>query len=144
MWDKHSASSLRGMSPYQNLRPGDRHDPQQPRFELFEEDGRWFTRNASGTCVRTATGRYDFVTVRGMIYVERHGRRSHSFSRAVGHIDLARGLLVDYAGEVRFSGRRNRGILRLWSNASGHYQPSPEDHSKACLPTGEFERFDEL
>ena len=127
---------------YRNLHPGDRRDPQQPRYELFEEDGRWFTRNASRTVVRSASGRYDFVTIEGEVYVERHGRRSTSFSRAVSHIDLARGRPVEYAGEVFFSGRHERGTLRKWNNASGHYQPWPSDRHHAGLPSCKYEDFD--
>ena len=44
--------------------------------------------------------------------------------KLIGHIDLARGGDVDYAGEIRFgASRRNRGLLGWWDNSSGHYRP---------------------
>ena len=46
--------------------------------------------------------------------------------RAIGHIDLGKGEDVKYAGRLYFSGRTNRGILRKWTNESGHYRPCAE------------------
>lgn len=46
---------------------------------------------------------------------------------------------VKYAGQIYFSGRTNRGILRKWTNESGHYQPSSEFMSNAGLPEEFFE-----
>jgi hypothetical protein len=46
---------------------------------------------------------------------------------------------VDYAGRVYFSGRKNRGILRKWTNESGHYRPSPDFISAAGLPISQFQ-----
>ncbi len=48
--------------------------------------------------------------------------------RVAGHIDIARGGDVAYAGEIRFgAGRGNRGQLQWWDNASGHYRPKAAD-----------------
>ncbi|MHC5937906.1 hypothetical protein [Nostoc sp.] len=53
--------------------------------------------------------------------------------RAIGHIDLAKGEDVKYAGRLYFLGRNNRGILRKWTNESGHYRPAGEFMSNADL-----------
>jgi hypothetical protein len=59
--------------------------------------------------------------------------------RPIGHVDLAMGKDVDYAGRLYFSGRANRGILRKWTNESGHYRPTSELMSNAGLPNELFE-----
>jgi len=78
------------------------------RFELVYQQNKWYTVNLewytvnlAGTKRRTASGKYNFVTIAGKIYVHRYG----------GHLDIARGQPVHYAGEVQFSGRTNRGEL---------------------------------
>ncbi|AFZ36517.1 hypothetical protein Sta7437_2998 [Stanieria cyanosphaera PCC 7437] len=53
---------------------------------------------------------------------------------------------VDYAGRLYFSGRTNRGILRKWTNESGHYRPPAKFKSMAGLPENLFQsgQFDSL
>ncbi|MEH1842395.1 MAG: hypothetical protein V7L20_27615 [Nostoc sp.] len=51
--------------------------------------------------------------------------------RAFGHIDLPKREDVKYVGRLYFSGRTNRGILRKWTNKSGHYRPDAESMSNA-------------
>jgi hypothetical protein len=46
---------------------------------------------------------------------------------------------VDYAGRIYFSGRNKRGIIRKWTNESGHYRPDSEYMSNAGLPVELFE-----
>ncbi|MEA5489866.1 MULTISPECIES: hypothetical protein [Pseudanabaena] len=38
-----------------------------------------------------------------------------------------------------FSGRTTRGILRKWTNESGHYRPPADARSNACLPEEKFQ-----
>jgi len=114
---------------FHNLYPN---DPLQPvtRFELVYQQNKWYTVNFTGT-LRTASGKYNFVTLAGKIYLHRYG----------SHVDIARGYPVQYAGEVQFSGRTNRGHLRWWNNQSGHYQPAKGDAIQAGLPIDKFRAF---
>jgi len=100
-------------------------------FELVYQQNKWYTVNLAGTKRRTASGKYNFVTIAGKIYVHRYG----------GHLDIARGQPVQYAGEVQFSGRTNRGKLRWWNNQSGHYRPAKGDAIQAGLPIDKFEEW---
>lgn len=77
---------------------------------------------------RTASGKYNFVTIAGKIYVHHYA----------GHIDIARGQPVQYAGEAQFSGRTNRGTLRWWNHKSGHYRPAKNAAIQAGLPLDKF------
>ncbi|MEH2178394.1 hypothetical protein [Nostoc sp.] len=85
---------------------------------------------------RTASGVYNFiVTLEGIVFIRRASARVAD--RAIGHIDLAD---VKYVGRLYFSGRTNRGILRKWTNESGHYRPDAESMSNAdLLPQELFE-----
>lgn len=93
---------------------------------------------------RTASGVYNFVTQEQNIFIRKASAKIGN--RPIGHLDLARGAEVDYAGRLYFSGRNKRGILRKWTNESGHYQPPPEFKHQACLPEELFQpgRFDSL
>jgi filamentous hemagglutinin len=102
-------------------------------FRLEERAGKWVTVAPDGT-TRTATGRYLFVTMGGLVFVCR--QRRHEV--ALSHCDLSGGDPVDYAGEIQFSGRSNRGQVRWWDNQSGHYEPQPVDANKATLPLDFF------
>lgn len=114
---------------FQNLYPNDA-IKLQARFELVSLQRKWYTISSTGT-VRTASGKYNFVTINGKIYIHCYG----------GHIDIARGQPVQYAGEVQFSGRTNRGKLRWWNNQSGHYQPTKHYATQAGLPLDTFEEL---
>jgi hypothetical protein len=99
---------------------------------VFEHrGGKWVEIRPDGK-IRSATGEYDFVTKDDTIYIVRLNRRMGG--RRIGHIDLAQGRGVHYAGLIHCSGRRNRGRIRWWSNNSGHYKPSPELANQAELP----------
>ena len=86
---------------------------------------------------RTASGVYDFVSLERQVLICRVSTRVGG--QLIGHIDLAMGKDVEYAGRLYFSGRANRGILRKWTNESGHYQPPPEFINNAGLPEELFE-----
>lgn len=105
---------------------------------LSEEGGKWFEVLEDSR--RSASGKYIFVQQNGRIYVSKVRRGMNG--SAVGHIDLARGTPVAYAGEVFFSGRKKRGILRFWTNESGHYLPAPEFARQAGLPLNLFRAID--
>ena len=87
---------------------------------------------------RTASGVYNFVTIEGQVFICRASARVGG--RPIGHVDLAMGKDVDYAGRLYFSGRTKRGILRKWTNESGHYRPTPELMNNAGLPAELFEQ----
>lgn len=107
---------------------------QRSKLEL--RDGKWreIMPNLES---RTASGVYNFVTQEAIIFTRRASAKVGG--SLIGHIDLAMGKEVDYAGRLYFSGRTNRGILRKWTNESGHYRPSPESRSSAGLPESQFQ-----
>ena len=54
---------------------------------------------------------------------------------------------MDYEiGRLYFSGRTNRGILRKWTNESGHYRPPTIARENAGIPESLFQsgRFKSL
>lgn len=118
---------------FYNLYPEDASNPV-PVIVLREQGGNWVEVTNDST--RSASGLYNFVCIGGTIYVN---KASRTFQGApVGHIDIARGGPVDYAGEVRFAGRKKRGILRYWNNESGHYKPPASAAHQAQLPLDVF------
>ncbi|MGF1974856.1 MAG: hypothetical protein RMY30_004565 [Nostoc sp. CmiSLP01] len=106
------------------------------RSQLVLRDGKWrevrYKRSE-----RTASGVYNFVTLEEKVFICRASARVGG--RLINHVDLAMGRDVDYAGRLYFSGRAKRGILRKWTNESGHYRPTPELMSNAGLPEELFE-----
>lgn len=114
---------------FYNLYPEDAPNPV-PLIVLRYSNDKWV--EVRGNSTRSASGLYNFVSVGGMIYISKANRSFHG--SPIGHIDLARGGPVDYAGEIRFSGRKNRGLLRSWNNLSGHYEPSADKANQAGLP----------
>lgn len=115
---------------FNNLFPED--NPRViPRSTLVHERGKWLevTHNLER---RTASGKYSFVCLSGTIFMRR--ACASVDGKRIGHVDLAMGKDVDYAGQLYFSGRRNRGILRKWTNESGHYRPSAKENTNAHLP----------
>lgn len=113
---------------YKNNRPNDFYE-STPRYELRNVNGKWKTFDAYGNSF-TAKGKYDFVTINNRVYVAPHNS---------GHLNLARGKSVDYAGSISF-GRNasSRGQIRSWSNDSGHYTPSSSNAYQANLPLNRF------
>lgn len=111
--------------PYHNLIPQDIWEPK-PRFRLRRVGGRWKTIDANGS-TRTARGLFLYVVQGGELLVAKSINTLWTGLR-IGHIDLARGDDVEYAGEIRFrSGYNSRGTLVVWNNQSGHYLPRAED-----------------
>jgi hypothetical protein len=106
------------------------------RSRLVNYDGKW-KEVMPNQKERTASGVYNFVTQEGVILIRRASARVGN--SLIGHIDLAMSKEVEYAGRLYFSGRTNRGILRKWTNESGHYRPSPRFMSRAGLPEELFQ-----
>jgi len=102
-----------------------------PQNQLINRNGKWLTQSPNGN-TWTASGRYNFIAQGDDIFLTNKG----------GHIDLSRGIDVDFAGEVFFSGRTNRGILKSWNNNSGHYTPSFDYSNQANLPIELFKNFE--
>lgn len=106
------------------------------RSKLEFCDGKW-REIMPNLKSRTASGVYNFVTLEGIIFIRRASAKVGGI--LIGHIDLAMGKDVDYAGRLYFSGRTNRGILRRWTNESGHYRPSKDASNSAGLPEALFQ-----
>jgi hypothetical protein len=129
-----SAQQPDAVGKFANLFPEDYPKPVK-RSMLEIRDGKW-VEVRKGDEVRSASGTYNFTTIDGKIYAGKlRGGRER-----VGHIDISRGENVDYAGTASFSGRYNRGILRSWSNESGHYKPASEFSSQAGFPEELFQQ----
>ncbi len=128
---------------YTNLRPGDAVQLQgTPRTLVQDGSGRYWLQSANGNRV-TPSGSYDFVTLpNGTTRVARTNTNP-GFST---HLGLSGGGEVRYAGSIRFSnnssGRPSRGVIREWSNSSGHYQPAAGDAANAGLPTNLFRAYE--
>lgn len=76
----------------------------------------------------TARGNYNYVVEGDRIFVTKVPSKPAMGQRIPGHIDIARGRDVAYAGEIRFGASRgNRGQLQWWDNSSGHYRPKASD-----------------
>jgi hypothetical protein len=132
-------AAAKGPTKFLNLSPEDL--PQNVgKFTLEQRNGKWVTVSSSGD-VFSARGKYTFVVQDGKITVGRSGAALGS-RPAAGHVDLALGNPVDYAGEIQFGGTKARGTLRTWNNASGHYQPRPEFATQAGLPMNRFEPWE--
>lgn len=123
------------MRKFSNLFPEDLPRIIQ-RAQLVLKSGKWREVRYKGE-ERTASGIYNFVTVEAQVFICRASVRIGG--RPIGHVDLAMGKDVDYAGRLYFSGRTKRGILRKWTNESGHYRATPEFMSNAGLPEELFE-----
>ena len=119
---------------FYNHYPEDAPNPV-PTVVLRDDSGKWVEVTNDST--RSASGLYNFVRIGGTIYVNKASRIFHG--ALVGHIDIARGEPVDYAGEVCFAGRKERGLLRSWNNRSGHYQPSVDEADRSGLPMELFQ-----
>ncbi len=111
---------------YSNLYPDEAYTAVR-RFELRQVDGRWKTFDTNGNAF-TARGEYNYVVQGDKIFVSKVPSNPAIWQRIAGHIDVARGGNVSYAGEIRFgAGRGNRGQLQRWDNMSGHYRPNASD-----------------
>lgn len=98
-------------------------------YYLVERNGVWKLRNYAGA-EYTARGRFNFIRLSGRLLISKRGE----------HIHISGGKPVEYAGVVCFGyNRMNRGRITRWSNASGHYMPSPLLAPQAGLPMALFE-----
>jgi hypothetical protein len=113
------------------------------RSRLVYCDGKW-REVMSNQKSRTASGVYNFVTQEGVVFILRANAKVGS--SLIGHVDLAMGRDVDYAGRLYFSGRTNRGILRKWTNESDHYRLPAIARENAGIPESLFQsgRFKSL
>lgn len=117
---------------FENLYPEDVPN-YVPCHELFYDGRKWRYKTSYGA-VRTPNGQYNFVVQAGKIYIGRQ-----QFNGIGGHIDIARGQNVDFAGQIRFGhNSRNRGQIKNWNNASGHYKPSANFVNNTGLPLNRF------
>jgi hypothetical protein len=91
---------------------------------------RFGAKDAARGLITQPDGTYNFVRTQG---VRRMDQRLLISAKA-GHVQLAQGAPVIYAGTVRFSG----GTLDWWSNYSGHYQPIAAFRAQAQLPEDKF------
>ncbi len=132
-------ASKGGARTFTNLFPEDAPAPLA-RSKLLQREGKWLEIRPDGT-ERSASGRYIFAQVDGELYGVRGTTRVGGGTRPAGHIDLAQGSPVEYAGEIQFSGRHDRGIIRYWNNQSGHFQPDPGAASQANLPQELFQPY---
>jgi hypothetical protein len=106
------------------------------RVELVQKEGLWYERQPDGKLFR-AQGSYDFVIQNGRMIGVKGSR--HMGGMNAGHTEAAAGRRVEYAGTVQFGSSKNqRGTVREWSNASGHYAPVRAFASKAGLPMDKF------
>lgn len=106
------------------------------RVELVQKEGVWYERQPDGKLFR-AQGSYDFVIQNGRMIGVKGSR--HMGGINAGHTEAAAGRRVEYAGTVQFGSSKNqRGTVREWSNASGHYAPVRAFASKAGLPMDKF------
>lgn len=98
------------------------------------DDGKWVTIKNGNEW--SATGLYIFIRLNARFYACKANLRTSS----VGHLELSGGRPVEYAGEIRFGGRKNRGVLRFWNNASGHYRPDAAAAQAAQLDMDLFQQ----
>jgi hypothetical protein len=102
------------------------------RNELFFDGKKWRYKTPHKK-VFTPNDEYNFVVQRGQIYI---ARQKFSFG---SHIDIARGNNVAFAGQIRFGhNKNNKGQIKYWNNASGHYKPSANSAGNAGLPLNLF------
>lgn len=108
------------------------------RNQLFFDGMKWRYKTPQGK-VLTPNGEYNFVVQEGKIYIARQ-----KFSWG-SHIDIARGNKVDFAGQIRFGhNKNNRGQIKYWNNASGHYKPLADLAGNAGLPLDLFRQYNFL
>jgi hypothetical protein len=113
-----------------NLFPNDPAVPG-PRYKLIQtEDGRFKYRMPNGD-LRTPKGTFDFVQVDGEIRIA----PPKNDPNVSGHLSLSKGKDVDFAGTIQFS---QKGDLKSWDNASGHYRPAAEHAPAVDLPQDLF------
>jgi hypothetical protein len=120
-----------GAEYFTNLYPED--VPNYIRRNELLFDGNKWRYKTSRKKLFTPNGEYNFVVQGGQIYIARQKFGLGS------HIDIARGNNVDFAGQIRFGhNKNNKGQIKYWNNASGHYKPSANLAVNAGLPLNLF------
>jgi RHS repeat-associated protein len=115
---------------FPNLYPDD--VPQSAfrrRLRMF--DGAWYEHRPNGGAYR-AKGRWTVVRQNDELL-------GIPTEDALGHIDVAQGLPVEFAGNMQFGGSKRAGQLLSWDNASGHYQVPADWAHQSGLPMPLFE-----
>ncbi len=118
------------MENFKNLFPDDQPKNIKRSKLVRSKEGKWLEVTQQGE-ERTASGAYNFVVLENTIFARRSSTKVTDIF--IGHVDLAQGKDVKYAGKIYFSGRYNRGTIRKWTNESGHYQPDAESMNNAVL-----------
>ncbi|WP_345195807.1 hypothetical protein [Kistimonas scapharcae] len=102
--------------------------PSDRRYRLVKHGPRYFLIN--GKKAKSPHGWYLFVIKASDPGVIICGEPVFWEGECIqGHTSLSDGDLVLYAGEVTF----DRGILKEWTNGSGHYQPSGSSMSVSLI-----------
>jgi RHS repeat-associated protein len=111
-------------------------------LRLEFRNGKWRTIGP-GETEFTARGKYIFVRQGDDLFVAKAPKDTGSpRPNQAGHIDLARGWDVDYAGEIQFGrGTGRRGQIQWWDNGSGHYEPEAEYAHQAGFPMDLFKPY---
>ncbi len=126
-----SGNESSGNRLFSNLFPQD--TPRSiPIRELSFDGNKWRATGLSGATI-TPNGKYNFVVQNDNIFITRP-----KLGGLGGHVDLSRGNPVQFAGEIRFGHGNNAGNLRIWNNASGHFQPPASSSNQAPLPQNLF------
>ncbi len=116
-----------GKKLFENLYPDELAEPTLIRKLSFDGE-KWRAASRTGRLIKP-NGRFNFVVQNGEVYITRQGIDGRG-----GHLDLARGARVEFAGEIRFGHDNSAGILKYWTNASGHFRPGVEYSHQAPLP----------
>lgn len=115
-------------------------NPDVRRSILVKEGETWYERRPNGQKWR-ATGTYSFVIQKGKVWAVKPTDRMDAAGK--GHTEAAAGGRVEYAGMAEFgSSEKQRGILRTWRNASGHYKPVAEFKDVAVKAGFDEKRFE--
>ncbi len=109
--------------------PRDAKAPLGDELVALDRD-RFGAKDVARGLITQPDGTYNFVRTQGL----RRTDQRLLISAKAGHVQLAQGAPVIYAGTVRFSG----GTLDWWSNYSGHYQPIAAFRAQAQLPEDKF------
>jgi hypothetical protein len=112
-----------GAPSYGNLFPEDTQGGARI-VRLERTDGLWYEIGPKGDRFR-ASGNYDFVIRNGEVIALKHKSAVRVGAAPQGHLTLAQGERVEYAGQVTFgTTKATRGMVIEWSNASGHFRPT--------------------